>query len=359
MKISDVLNEMIIRQEKYGDTNEIWLIAFKENIWLFSTDAIEEVESDTYDADLVSDILKYTGVDLENTEHWDIGSIRPDVLVGMWDKEEGSMTIFANDAAQQHPSSSTLIKKVAKQLNVRHVGFQTTWDDSYDDDNEIVFDRSELLGKIPNVMYHGTSSHAMWSIRRTGIRPVEKSNWGNLKTPNVVFMTTNAKYAQFHAANASEKIQAMPVIIKFKIPNKNSVTFDYDVAADMYGEGHPELKNTPYEDSIYHGQDRTYTRYELDKIRAFQKGTNINTQLGIFGYKGRIPASHIIAVYSPMSEEPESDLNKWIEFDGKDALVLFGDAMEMFDTWGYYDEDWMGMNMEEVQAEYFDEDDDE
>jgi len=93
----------------------------------------------------------------------------------------------------------------------------------------------------------------------------------------------------FHAFKAAQVQESIPIIIELKIPDEDKIVMDYDVAIELYGKGDDETIRLGYADAKKYGTE-TGTMDDVKK-RMGDKKVNISKQLGVFGYKGRIPAS--------------------------------------------------------------------
>lgn len=342
MRAKEFINEMFLQYRTENENNQI-LIAFKSWIWIIS----EEELFDEDNTQVAKDIKSKTGVNI--LEYGDIYDLeielpesRPDLLVGRITDDQ--LHINNTISIAQNPITSSLIKKVAQQLDLNTVYSSGTDYEGEEDDWEIF--RDNLLGKIPDRLWHGSNTKWARNILSKGIMPTEFSNWTGLgpnkneqiKTPGVIFLAADKRYATFHAKRSAANSRSLPVLFLVKIPDPNKIEFDYDVAHDVYSKGHPDLKGTSYQ---YLLKDKEFAG-TVDQIRKRQQGTNLNTQIGIFGYKGRIPATHIINVGIQFDEE---DADNWMWFESvEDAQI----ALALYDEFGYYYPEWNEMTYEDV-----------
>lgn len=102
----------------------------------------------------------------------------------------------------------------------------------------------------------------------------------------MVFFSSRFDEAAYHASHTTDRVMTkkrqttVPVIIEFYIPDKNKLVPDYDVAALAKGVRAPNQE--------------FYADLQKEK-----KPRQLSLETGIWGYKGRIPASFIKYVYVP------------------------------------------------------------
>ena len=105
------LEEMIVRYRS-EETDEYTLIAHREFIWLLY---LEEDDDDP----VWNDIEEKTGErDINYLQE------RPDILTGYYHPNSNSLYLSSSSVEKQHPITSKLIKKVAKQLGIQEVSYE-------------------------------------------------------------------------------------------------------------------------------------------------------------------------------------------------------------------------------------------
>ena len=178
----------------------------------------------------------------------------------------------------------SLLSKVLNSLETKKIT------QHFDDINKTDFyspfpfrkDKDELIG------YHGTDSSKILNIINVGIRPNKESNWeiygDDLK--DKIFFSTQLEEPLGHSNNLSSYIRSenkydnIPVIIKFKVPDKAKLIQDFDME-NMTG------KTEIYKSGI--------KKREVIKDNPMK----LSSELGIYGYSGSIYPNHIISLFVP------------------------------------------------------------
>lgn len=309
------LTEMIVR---HRSDNGSLVIAHRDSLWILDRDE-DETEA-------LEDIQARTGLKAETVDDLHDGADeRPDVLVAdIWNGE----LHIGSSRFGQNPTTSLLIKRVVQQLGLKGVGTRVVTDDG--DDEELSFDRHELLGKIPEVVFHGTCSRHMRDILRTGLVPESGNrNWDKFKFARV-FMTANFAEACFHANRTAKSHKGHPIVIATRIPDRSKIGLDFDVAAQFVTDL-GAIDRHGYTTAMRH-VDRT----KADEIAKFSPKTDYTREAGTFSYDGRVAASFFMAF--TIAQEAGMALNpdrmKNITLTDPKELVR---AIEMLDDFGYYD----------------------
>jgi len=214
-----------------------------------------------------------------------------DALTGHLNTETKTLFLGATDV-KLSPYSSPLIQKVVKALGVQRVQM---------DDEEETYDIAphEIQGKLPEIMYHGTTTAYLPGILRFGLYPGKSpSNWRDLEHKDKIFLTSTFYNAEFHAQNASTLfrpgsmghargktgIRGLPVILGVKVPDPSLIVPDYDIAVSAGDVGtYPQTYKPSY-------------RFTVDSKRATKHS-------GVLAYKGRIPANFIVKLWIFDQEE--------------------------------------------------------
>lgn len=260
-------------------------------------DDFEEGDDGDQFIDIVSEITEY----------------RPDIIYGTIHNNE--LYFRPMGSGGQSPITSTMLKKLVQELDLRGVNIDgMTY---HGDESEIYTHPSEMKGRIPETLFHGTTSQYMHSIARSGLRPgASPSNWKEqgIEHDNLIFGAVTLDTATFHANKTAgvpydpgdgrfmDPDDPFPVIIEFKIPDPNLVVPDYDVASDVVG-------HTNQADQLGYSAMPNYGRFShADEIAKYNPEGRLWKSASVFGYKGRVPASHIVRVYTDFfSEEPMED----------------------------------------------------
>lgn len=219
----------------------------------------------------------------------DVGELRDfveesDISIVMGSIDNNSLWLSRVGVAQYDPKSSVLLKKIVNQLKIRKVEY------SDDMDSEYSVSKKKMTGTTPDIAYHGTSSKYLDRILRFGLQPGEsESNYPKIVShDDQVFFSTRFDEAKHHAEYTASRVGGTPVVVELRIPDKSKLQTDYDV-------------------------DRLYQN----------KGFQMSRELGIWGYKGRVPASHVTKVYAAFEfskEDPFVQKNDYKKMNPKQAL---------------------------------------
>jgi len=333
-----VISEMKVIQVGRKAPERGWsFIAYRDKIWLVDPDEWKPADG----ADLYQALVKNLGDEdvpnpMEADEFYDwsrsLDDSIIDIFVGEFDPETSTITASQMDAPSFR--SSPLAKKVIKQLGATTIDY----------DGEDVFDRGQYIDtrdKLPDVMYHGTSTHSLQRILKQGLRPGNPTNWTGDNYYGVfkehVFLTDSPIHARWHAADTARKKGGEAVVLAVKIPDKNKLTPDWDA------------------DSFSSSKEKTFDKvHKSTSSRSTVGSWKTSKAFGRFGYKGRIPASHIeLEAWSPDAGVSDGEVPDWQEkYPGDRAIwdlftkyIKDGDFDEISDAWqmavdgGYEDED--------------------
>jgi len=227
--------------------------------------------------------------------HTDEFEDRPDVLFGDVDKKtmtlniQGSYSTFKLD-----PRSSLLIKKVVDTLGIRNVTYM------YGEDEEEEVHGSEVRGEMPSIAYHGTTITYLRSIFKLGLVPGKsETNYEGITHNDSVFFSTRFDEALHHSTHTAEKKGGHPVVLALKVPDKSKLIPDYDIDIGAGDTGCFDYVCSKLRD-----------RQKKGKRVMKQKSMTLSKEFGIYGYKGRIPASFIDSYYILMNPA-ENDIDVW------------------------------------------------
>jgi hypothetical protein len=322
------LDELFIRFKTPGTHDDYHLIAHRENIWLYNAD-------DTDNEQLVTDIQQRTGLqgqDLDDLAQE--ATERCDLITGVYHASRGEFWHQGDPSTMTHnPAVSQYFKKLIDFLGVDSVNGNRL--DGMDD-VEVETMRHEMQGKIPDEMHHGTNTGAIRKIMRFGLVPGEgDGNWADNNVPqfeDLIFLTEDFSNAKYHAWRQANQLKlGAPVILKVKVPDPTKIVPDYDVMTQM--GGNPEVADElAYSGSPQYYDDRLSK--SRDEIAKNNPGSDLSMISGIVGYRGRIPANHIIEIHASLmgemgdQENPEyHQFNSWAEFD--EALNIY----ENYEYW--------------------------
>lgn len=295
-----LLNEMMVH--KLVD-NPRSFIAFRGHLWLYH-DGISEQEakkiyktilkehpqkkeiSKSFASEEHGPVYDYPWA--RSLEDWVRDEI-PDSFVGEWDAKKRIIWIQGSNA---NPVTSSLVKKVVDALKARSVQYET--ENSFTRGNPdaypkpqseywgktVKYGKKDILGRLPEIAYHGTATKYLQTILKTGLQPGQaESNYGEIQHDNRVFLANKFDEAEYHSTHTAEKTHTWPVVIAFKIPDPALIVPDYD--ADLYSTGPTYPNFTGHQPSKYSSVNPMKT----------------SKHLGVFGYQGRIPAKFIEGVY--------------------------------------------------------------
>lgn len=346
MHEDQALTELQMRYRVDGEPLNT-ILAFRGNVWLLGTwqdleDTPENVILDIYKS--VGDPRGADGagtLDLngQDFERWleEITDSRPDVVYGTIDKD----TLYLR-SGMISPAVSPMIKKVVQELGL--TGVQSEGSDYYGDEDNYWYTRGELKGDLPDTLFHGTDSHKLMKIAKTGLRPSQDSNWkdSGITHEGLIFGAPSLEGAVFHA-NRTSKVpfdpddqvmdpdDAFPVIIELKVPDKNLLEPDYDVASTTMGY-------TDKADELGYTNKANYGTFSpAGEISKNNPEGRVWKSGAAFAYRGRIPASHVVRVYSNF-------------FDGGALTTEFqwaGTLADFFERWEELRQEHYGFDDEE------------
>ena len=316
------LNEMIIRHRTAGEGTTV--VAHRGSIWVFDTQEVNDKESELYQQ-------------IRDSIHSDFDDIlqlpddRPDVFVGELRSDELHMQ--ADAGAYLHPVTAPLVKKVAMALGVSvHTSeFDITASDGVS--VERGFWWGDMHAELPYIGYHGTVSVHIDAIVKFGLRSLQNAGNWDIGAFDAVYFSVSESTARFHAIKTSDATNfSFPVIIKFKIPDRNKIVADYDVA-NVVGMDYQKA------DSMGYSGTRAFNKPSEAMVSA-NKGSKLYKSASMFGYEGRVPSKFFLEIIANMGMEESDD---WITFDN---LADFMVANKIWDDRGYYYE---GMEDEDYE----------
>lgn len=320
------------------------ILAFRGNYWLLG----DYGDLDDTPENVIMDIYQSLGIensDGSDPELDDFSSImydelrdnRPDVLFGNVTNGE----LYLSNSTLNNPVVTPLIKKIVQELGLRGVNSEESTFDG--DSEEHYYHKNELTGKLPEVLYHGTSSDKVREISRYGLRPNQDSNWEEqgITHDGLVFGAPSYQGALFHANRTSgisyeteylEPDDPFPVILAFKVPDPNQIEPDYDVAAATMGY-------SDHATSLGYTDKNNYSAYSPadDVSKNNPEGRTWKTG-NAFAYRGRIPASHIVGIYTNFMRGGLTAEADWSGVSFKDFFEEWDDMQKQY--YGYDDEDY-------------------
>ena len=326
MRAFEILNEMVVRHQDPGGE---YVLAHRDSIWVFADGgAIPEP--------VLDDIEQRTG--LEGNTFWDFQQLeRPDVVTGSI--HNNYFYRDGTDTMHPHPASSLILKKIVKHFDLEGVMFSET---GVEDSEENEVPRWEMEGKIPEIMFHGTNSMHLNEIARAGIAPNHNANWPGVgKFYDRVFLTASLSYAMYHANRSATEASkhgeygVVPLVVATRLPDRNLIDADFDVAGTFYGPDHERTDKAGYTDAMGAADAYGNKWNPHHKVSKHSPKTDWTRETGVISYKGRIPASFFKHFVVPGSAEHENTLTMQ---EGQQIDVSeIRKAVSVVQDFGYYD----------------------
>ena len=277
-----IISEMFVKGHEDGDN----IIAYKENLWKLRMD----IEEDDPVRQEIAQALRLEG---EWNDIWDLKELvedagRTDILVGEFNEQDRQLSLQRVGSFHLDPKSSVLVKKVVKTIGAQSVVYAPN------DEGEEYTSKHDIKGKVADIMYHGTTSNYLPGLLRLGLVPGKKeTNYEGISHPSAVFFTSRFDEAQHHATHTAKKVGGDPVILELKVPDPALLIPDYDV--DM-GAG-----DTGCYDYICQTlRDKQSSQSDVDA-----DSFSLSREVGVYGYKGRVPAAAISGYYILMNAQDE------------------------------------------------------
>jgi len=287
--LEDIVKELRVSGDLDGAQ---WLVAYKDKVWLFPDEDLG------YARGAIEHALHQQELEtIDNVVQ--VAEEDPGVIVGRLQNK--ILYIYGQSNFAPDPRTSIALKKIVSQLKLKGV------EKSTGDDSSELIKKSKIKGTLPDTVYHGTSSKYLRKILSTGLRAAESgTNYPNaISHSDLVFFTSRPDEAKYHAVHTVDHLagrtnvrrqfsspMTIPVILEMSIPDKDKVVPDFDVSALSSDE-------KPLSPS-------GYKALQKEKIPRQQ-----SQETGIFGYRGRIPASFIKYVYVPKD---------WMSIAGTDKI---------------------------------------
>jgi len=234
----------------------------------------------------------------------DMSDTYPDIVVGELDFVRKNLYLHSQDIS---PISSHIVKKIMTQFGLKSASF-TPMDDT------IKYSKKKIVGDVPAIVFHGTSSDKIESILQNGLfagggnSPYEKT----IIHDEHVFFTSEFDYSKEYAyssVRAAGTKSSLPIIIELNVPDKSKLSPDWDSDA------------VAKKDQRYYYSTASKPEYSTMKSMA------LSNHQGRWGYKGKIlPQSfRWIWFYQPHSKKwkklKPSTMSKFIDkWDGIDEL---------------------------------------
>jgi hypothetical protein len=202
-----------------------------------------------------------------------------DVLIGQINGSD--LYLYDYGSFKLDPKSSILVKKVIEQLKLKSASYVEDIDST-----TTTIKKKKMIGKIPEVFYHGTSSNYFNAIMKIGLKPGEADS--NYKAQGIyhyelIFFTSRIGEAMGHAQHTAKQKGGTAIILEFTVPDKNLIVADYDIE---------RLSDTT---RYYADIDTRKSKHDASSYK--KDPDKLSSEFGIYGYKGRIAPVFIKNVY--------------------------------------------------------------
>jgi len=282
------LTEMIIRHRTRAHDDYLKVLAHRSNIWVFRYDEVEDKDSVLYQQ--IRDSIHAEFDDIEDLRD------RPDVFVGVL---HGSELHLSGEGVYIHPTTALIVKKVASALGVSMHTSETD-DTAPHGVMDTAFHGSDMTGELPYIGYHGTVSVHIDAIVKFGLRSLQNAGNWDIGAFDAVYFSVSESTARFHAIKTSDATNfSFPVIIKFKIPDRNKIIADYDIASAV-GMDQNKVDAIGYSGTTQFMKD-------TDVVATANKGSKLYKNASVFGYEGRVPSKFFLEIIANMGMEESDD----------------------------------------------------
>jgi hypothetical protein len=227
-------------------------------------------------------------------------SLVKDIFIGKILENGQSLYIYNfGDFDGEH---SPYFQQILRQLDIDNV-----IEGGHIGDEGVKFITNSEIKSMPDIGFHGTSSKYLTSILRHGIQKDRPSNWKDVQHTKYIFFSTKTIKPLFHAMNIAKSQNSKPIIIEFKIPNKNYITHDFDIEK-------------------YTGTSDIYADIESDikKKAISNKPMSLSKNKGIYAYIGSIEPQYIKAVWCPKKDSKYFFEEDFIRLTPKEAIEHLG-----------------------------------
>jgi hypothetical protein len=286
MKLTPLLNELIVQDLSDTSKDKKLFVVWKNKLFLFNDDSdispiVNFIEDHPafdkklgFNAETVYDLISY------------VAEMPPDIISGEYSTKDKSLWLSGYDKG--NPLTSTILKKVAKQLKIKKIGRSSPGMD--DDEDSETHHRNKFKGQIPKIVYHGTNTENLIGILQNGI--MASQDGGNFTANKVwnydsIFFAASFKDAQYYAqhslfdADSRSLKKAYPVILELVVPDPTKIIPDFDADTHYTGKRH-----------YSHSDD------DRHKVGASDmKPMTTSKEMGKFGYNGTIGPQHIKWIY--------------------------------------------------------------
>lgn len=304
IKSQRMLNELLVVGEV---ENESYVVAFHKHVFIFKSE-----NSDEYIENIIDKLnlvwknnairnnsffikRKYVSVPLDETLKR-MQSLVVDIFIGKIIANENVLYVY--NFGEFDGEHSPYFQQIQRQLNI--------WDvvtSGYIGDEGVKFITNNEIKSLPDIGFHGTSSKYLTSILRLGIRIDQPSNWKEVQHVKYIFFATRSIKSLLHAQRISTFQNSTPIVVEFRIPNKNRITQDFDIEK-------------------YTGTKSVFgnVKSDIPKQAISNKPMSLSKNKGIYAYIGDIPPQHIKAIWVPLKEAETYFEDDFVRMAPKEAL---------------------------------------
>jgi len=225
------LSELLVHGPKPKEGS--YIVAYKENLWVLE----DRNNLGQFKDEIINVFWKELGSGRENDETTDsiedVNSLidyaesnKLPVIIGEITKNK-MLYLLGQGSFNHDPRSSVAIKKVVDQLKLKGVSRSTG---DYDEEET---KKKQIVGQIPQNVFHGTSSKYLEQIMRLGLTPQPaQSNYPLIDDipEGLIFFTGKFDESKHHAEHTANRTKSDPVILELSIPDRAKIVADYDIA---------------------------------------------------------------------------------------------------------------------------------
>lgn len=270
-----ILQELIVKDFRSENEKSHYVAAWKDKMFVFDSNTPTE-ELNTMLAHFKDhpNSSHFSNISVENL--FDNLRDQQDLVTGIWYPKDRYLSVSTISIS---PTTSRVLRDVARQLKVKKVGAMT--DDS-DGDGYAEYPIKKLLGKLPDILYHGTSTVYIESILKHGLLTRQESgadtNWKGFEHENVIFFSADKENAYFQGTQTAMEQGGFPIFLEVRIPFKSLIIPDADADPQRTVDDYAHLE-----------PDR-YSKYGISPEQ-------MSLHTGRIGYRGKILPQHILWIY--------------------------------------------------------------
>lgn len=306
-----VLDELKV-QHLNKSNEDIYFIAYKEHLFLVDENSdYKSLEPYFKDHPEFNDDKR----NIFDNEDWydfigELAESAPDIMVGRYDPIQKILTL--DGRGHFNARSSLILKKVVKQLKIKKI--ETDHLDYNGEEKQVTYNKNKILGDVPVIVFHGTTSNHIDDILKYGLRAGKggsKFDKQDIWHETEIFFAATFDESKFYAYNAKSNSGGIPIIFEFTIPDKSLLKPDYDA----------DTASTNRSDYYQNQPTPKFTS------KSSMKPMGLSRETGKWGYSGRIPSKFIRWVYLYRHHD-----KKWIKLRPSTISKL---ENQRGSDWGY------------------------